>query len=173
MDHFENEKDFLRNCWVADEETYKLLQKLKPFVQFVGNLKYATQKDKQNTIEIITSIENINKPSTFTGWNVCLDITDPQIQNSTDGAEGLYWRTWSVYFQINAIEIEAVSHHTCEPLGAYDNHFYFYGNVDFRKNISYKRIFFTEDITNFIADALQYQNYITASFNEVEVDIDL
>lgn len=53
------------DLWIADADVYNKLQKIKTYVIFVAGLKYAIEKDKQGAAEIISLIENINKPETF------------------------------------------------------------------------------------------------------------
>jgi hypothetical protein len=161
------------DCWIADTDTYNKLQKLKVFVNFISALKYATEKDKQAASEIINLIENINKPETFKSWNVCLDIFDREIQYGANKKEGFYWRSWSVYFEIDTIEIEVKSRHTCEPLGHYGDDFNFYAMVSFVKENTFDRIYMPADVESFVADALKYESYITESLNVVEIDIEV
>lgn len=161
------------DLWIADADVYNKLQKLKTYVIFVAGLKYATEKDKQAAAEIISLIENINKPETFKSWNVCLDIFDREIQNSANKKEGFFWRSWSVYFEIDTIEIEATSRHTSEPLGHHGNDFNFNATVFFKKEIACDRIFMTQELTSFVGDAIKYETYITESLNAVEIDIEV
>ena len=163
----------MSNLWIADVDTCNKLQKLKTYVIFVAGLKYATEKDKQVAAEIINLIENINKPDTFKSWNVCLDIFDREIQDGVDKKEGFYWRSWSVYFEIDTMEIEATSRHTCEPLGHHGNDFNFNATVFFKNEIACDRIFMTQELESFVGDALKYETYITESLNAVEIDIEV
>ncbi len=159
--------------WIADTDTYNKLQKLKAFVNFISALKYATEKEKQSATEIINLIENINKPYTFKSWNVCLDIFDREIQYGANKKEGFYWRSWSVYFEMGRMEIEAKSRHTSEALGHHGDDFNFYAMVSFVKENTLDRIYMTEDVESFVADALKYESYITVSLNDVEIDIEV
>lgn len=159
------------DLWIADNDTYNKLQKLKVYVTFVAGLKYATEKDRQAAAEINNLIGNINNPDSFKTWNVCLDIFDQEIQEGAKKKEGFYWRSWSVFFEIDNIEIKAASKHTCEPLGHYGDDFNFNATVFFKKEIDYDRIFMTDDLTSFIDDAIKYEKYITGSLNKVEIDI--
>ncbi len=158
--------------WIPDKSTYSEIQKLKKFVEFVSNLKFSTNKDKQKTKEIEFLIENINNPETHKEWCVCLDIFDRKIQNGQT-KEGLYWRKWAVFFESNSLEIIAESKHTAENLGHYGEQFYFYGSIYFEKAFTGKRIYLDEDIDDFTNDSETYEKYITAQLNDIEVDIDI
>jgi hypothetical protein len=158
--------------WKPDKVTYDNIQKLKKFVDFVSNLEYATGLDKRKAKEIISLIENIDKPKTHKEWNVCLDIFDPEIQYGNE-KEGFYWRKWSVYFELGTLQIEAETYHTADDSGHYGDDFYYYGDIFFNKNIICDRVYFEKDINEFINDAVNYKNYVTESLNVIEIDIDV
>jgi hypothetical protein len=67
----------------------------------------------------------------------------------------------------------AQSKHTHEPLGSYGEDFYFNSMIYFKKEISYERMYMSNDLEYFVADALKYERYITETLNEVEVEIDV
>lgn len=157
--------------WKADEATLIQIQELKKFVDFVANLEFATSEDKTNAEEIKYLIENIHDPKTHKAWSVCLDIFDPEIQ--LYNKEGIYWRKWDVFFEAECLDVEAESNHTSDALGHYGNDFCFYYNVCFSNDCNGKRIYKSDDISEFVKDAMNYKNYITESLNEVEVEIEV
>ncbi|MBS1579287.1 MAG: hypothetical protein JST29_06565 [Bacteroidetes bacterium] len=163
----------MTNLWVADKETYDKLQQLKTFVDFVASLEYATPTDKQKAIKIKTLIENIDKPETFEGWNVCLDIFDRDIQNGINKNGGTYWRKWWVYFEGDTLEIEATTEHTSDPINHFGKDFHFSACIFFKKDIPCERIYLFDDLNNFINDATKYKNYMTETLNDIEIDIDI
>ena len=161
----------MENYLDLDNKTYNEIQKLIKFVDFISSLKYATQIDRENCKIVKTKIENINNPKTFKDWNICLDIYDPEIQGKINGAVGVYWRTWSVYFENLSLEIEAKSEHSDDIFRHYENHFYFHYNLDFRNADKNHNTILETDIDLFIKDAMNFETYITKSLNEIEIDI--
>lgn len=112
-----------KKYWIADDETYTTLQELKKFVFFVAGLKYATAKEQEKAALIIHQIENINKPETFKGWDVCLYIFDYDRQEGRNEEEGVYLRKWCVYFEKDYFEIVAQTDHTSDPIYHYGEDF--------------------------------------------------
>jgi len=157
--------------WKIDVKSYNNIQQLKAFVEFVSNLPYATNSDKQNAVKINYLIENIDNPVSFKSWNVCLDIFDRNLQNQNIKKEGFYWRKWSAYFEKDTLEITAESLHTEHPIGHYGPDYNYTGCVFFNKEIKGKHVYLKQDINNFVKDAINYKNYITATLNEIEVEI--
>jgi hypothetical protein len=158
--------------WKPDETTFNKIQKIKKFVDFVANLDFVNDENKLKAKEIKYLIENINNPETHKNWNVCLDIFDREIQNGI-GKEGFYWRKWSVYFEIEKLEIEAESNHTADDLGHYGDDFCYYAVIYFGKDTKGQRTYMDVDINEFIKDSMNYKNYITESLNDIEVDIEI
>ncbi|WP_347175563.1 hypothetical protein [Polaribacter uvawellassae] len=158
--------------WKPDESTFSKIQELKKFVDFVANLEFASEKEKRKAKEIKYLIENIHNPKTHKNWNVCLDIFDREIQDGIEN-EGYYWRKWSVYFEMESLEIEAETNHTADDLGHYGDDFFYYGTIYFGKEIKGQRIYMDVDINEFIKDSLNYKKYITESLNDIEIDIDI
>jgi hypothetical protein len=163
-------KKLSKAYWIPDMDTFNQLQKLKKFVDFVAGLAYSTaeQKDKAEQIKLL--IENIDKPETFQEWSVCIDIFDTDVQAGI--GTGVYWRGWRIDFESGRLEVEAFFHFLD------DNH------LDDDDSIFYGCYFFEKDATNefrnievnmdgFIADAMNYEHYITPSLNEIEVEIDI
>jgi len=164
----------MSNYWIADADTYGKLQLLKEFVSFIADLKYSTQTDKRNAIEIKSLVENINEPDTFKNWNVCLDIYDRKLQEGMDnGASGVYWRTWSVYFENDKLEIEAKTNHTDEPIYHHGDDFYYSAVIYFKKELPCDRIYMQKELDTFLADARNYQKYVTETLNDVSIDTDI
>ncbi|MDP2890110.1 MAG: hypothetical protein Q8P34_14235 [Bacteroidota bacterium] len=144
--------------WVPDSETYNQLQKLKKFVDFVVCLPDAYELHKQNADKIKELIETINQPETFKDWRVCLDITDWNVQ--VGNGTGIYWKKWSVYFELGKLEIESTDEILDEQKFSetYQN---YYGCIYFEKDIKGERIYLDTDIDEFIADAMNYESYLT------------
>ena len=159
--------------WIMDSETLSGLQILKTFVNFVASLKYATENDRQNAYEINYMIESLDKPESFKAWNVCLDIFDQDLIYSENKKHGIYWRSWSVFFENDKLEIEAKTRHTDEPLNHYGDDFDYHSAISFKKEIPCNRIYLKKDLKEFVADAIGYKNYITDNLNEIEVDIQI
>lgn len=158
--------------WIPDEATYIKIQKLKKYVTFIAGLEFSTDEDKEKASEIIFLIENINKPETFRSWNICLDIFDLDIQYGFNKSKGIYWRTWSVYFEGDSLEIEASSKHS-DDIFHFDDNFHYFGLIYFAKNIECQRLFLETDIDEFVTDASNFKKYITESLNEIEIDIEV
>ncbi|WP_143744252.1 hypothetical protein [Polaribacter tangerinus] len=158
--------------WKPDETTFNKIQEIKKFVDFAANLDFVNDENKLEGKEIKYLIENINNPETHKNWNVCLDIFDPEIQKGIE-KEGFYWRKWSVYFEIEKLEIEAESNHTADALGHHGDDFCYYGAIYFGKDTKGQRIYMDVDIKKFIKDAMNYKNYITEPLTDIEVDIDI
>ncbi len=65
--------------WKLNKASYNQIQQLKLFVDFIVGLEIFDKKETYKAIEIKQLIENINNPSTFKNWNICLDIYDRNI----------------------------------------------------------------------------------------------
>jgi hypothetical protein len=156
--------------WVPDSETYNQLQKLKKFVDFVAGLPVAFALHKQNADKIKDLIETINQPETIKDWWVCLDVTDLNIQGGN--GTGIYWKKWSVNFEFGKLEIESTDEILDEQKFSetYEN---YYGCIYFAKDIKGERIYMDTDIDEFIADAMNYESYLTEGLKDIEVDIDI
>lgn len=165
----EKKSDF----WIMDLQTLSGLQILKTFVDFVASLKYATENDRQNASKINSMIESLDKPESFKDWNVCLDIFDQDLMYSENKKHGIYWRSWSVFFENDKLEIEIKTRHTDEPLNHYGDDFDYHAVIFFKKEIPCNRIYMKRDLKEFVADAYNYTNYITDALNEIEVDIQI
>ncbi len=158
--------------WKLEQKTFNEIQQLKLFADFISNLEFTTEEDKEKIKEIKFLIENINNPNTHKNWNICLDIFDQEIQNGNK-KNGFYWRKWSIYFELESLEIQAESNHTSEPIGHYGADFYYYGKVYFGKNFEGERIYLDNDIIEFVKDSINYKKYVTEFLNEIEIDIDI
>lgn len=156
--------------WVPDIETYNQLQKLKKFVDFVAGLPFASALHKQNADKIKVLIETINQPETIKDWWVDLDIFDYDIQGGR--GIGIYWKKWSVDFEFGKLEIESTDEILDEQKFSetYQN---YYGCIYFAKDIKGERIYMDTDIDEFIADAMNYESYLTEGLKDIEVDIDI
>ena len=159
--------------WTTDIDTYTKLQNLKKFVAFVAGMKHASDKDRQTALQIEQLITTIDRPETFKTWNVCLDIFDRDIHYGRKKQQGVYWRKWAIWFEKDYLEIEARTEHTDEPLYHYGNDFYYNAYIAFALGLPGERIYFTEDITAFISDALQYEIYVRDGLNDIKVDIEI
>lgn len=155
--------------WIVDTEWYNNLQLLKEFVLLVADMKEATPKDKKAAKEVIYLIEDINNPSTFKSWNVCLDIYDTELQCGNKKGGGIYWRSWAVYFEkgILSLDIEAKTNHTSDNIYHWGDDYYCYLNVGFSNGIHDGNGSFKE----FVEDAKNYQSYITEGMKDIEVEI--
>ena len=159
--------------WIPDTDTYIAIQKLIPFVEFVATLQDVTVLQFQKAEEIILLIKNIDNPEIKNNWCVCLDIFDHEVQNGYPEKQGNYWRKWWVFFEMNTLEIEADTANTADHRGHYGNDFYFWGSINFKKQINCERKYMDKDISEFINDAMNYKNYINQSLKEIEIDIDI
>lgn len=148
---------------------YTEIQKLKKFLALAASVGDYTNN---HLTEIIFLIENINKPSTYKNWNICLEIRDLRKEMLHGKINDYYIRSWSVYFENNRIEITATSNHTdifFEPeKGA---HFYYHQYYFFEKKLQKDYIPFYNDIDSFIEDAKQYKKYCTKHVNNIDITI--
>ena len=152
---------------------YKALQKLKIFVTFVKELPIADHSDKFKCDKIISILEAIDKPNAFQTECCCLDIYDRKKQNDINMSEGVYWRTWSIWFETDCINIEAKSNITTDPLGYFEEHFYCDLWISMNPETENDITLIENTIDTFVADALNFQYYITDTLNDVELDIEL
>ncbi|MFZ4411987.1 MAG: hypothetical protein ACOYOV_02805 [Bacteroidales bacterium] len=166
-------KKKITEFWITDEITYNNLQKLKKFVEFVAGLEYSTEENKTKAKEIIYLIENIDKPETIKDWDIALELYDYHIQDREYKESFVYWRTWSVYFENESIEIEASSNRIGKTLNSEEKDFEFSGFIFFKKEINHDRIYMNKDIDEFIDDAMNYQKYITETLNDIEININI
>ena len=157
--------------WIIDSATFNELQILKTFLHFVAHTKYATESDKRDADKICYLIENLDNTDSFKNWNIALDIYNRDLMHSGNKEQGVYWRTWSVSFENAHLEIEAKTRHTAEPLHHYGNDFEYYENIHFRKKITGTPIHINGDLKEFVADAMNYNSYITDSLKDIEIDV--
>lgn len=78
-----------------------------------------------------------------------------------------------MFFENNSLEIIAESKHIGDNLVNPEQHFYFDGLVYFDKNHKGKRIFLDKDIDDFINNVGNYDKYITAQLNDIDIDINI
>jgi len=159
--------------WIPDIETYNSIQKLKTFVNFVANTKYATGNDKQAAEKIIYLIENIDKPETYKNWMVCLDIFNTGPDYHHNGKHGIYWRQWWVTFENYSLEIEAKTNHTDEPLYHWGNDFEYFGDCNFEKDVTCNRVRLDQPIDSFVKDAINYEMYMNELMQDVQIDLEV
>jgi hypothetical protein len=163
----------MTDFWKIDTETYNQIQKLNKFVDFVKSLEYSSEQDKVNCKIIKDLIATIDNPETFKVWNICIDITDSDVQESLNGAKGYYWRTWAVFFEDGNLSIEASSHHTDDYKGHKNEYFSYFGDVYFKNKKDIRHIYLDTDIDLFVKDAKNYKNYIIDGLKEIEIDISI
>lgn len=156
--------------WIPDMGTYNSIQKIKGFVNFVANTKYATKPDKETAEEIVSLIENIDKRETHKDWMVCLDILNSDPDYHYNRKSGVYWREWSVTFENYTLTIEAKTNHTDEPLFHWGNDFEYYGEVYFERDVKCERVRLDKPIENFVEDAMRYEIYMNELMNIIELD---
>ncbi len=156
-----------------NDKTYIEIQKLLKFVDFISTLSFATSKDKASSLVIKQKIIHINQPETYSDWNICLNMYDYKVQSRINGAEGVFWRTWSVFFENATLEIEAKSEHSDDIIGYYDKHFYYFGHVNFKSTDDTHAQYLTTDIDLFTRDAYGYESYVEGNLKELEIDVSL
>lgn len=158
------------DLWRPDDVTFKKIQKLKEFADFLSRLEFATDEDKVKINEIKGFIEDIPYTKPKKEWCLRLEIFDYTIER---GNEGIFWKYWSVYFEMDSLEITAETRHSEEHYGHYGDSFCFYGKVYFQKDFGGERVYLTGSINDFIEDAKKYKEYITETLNDIEVGIDI
>ena len=155
--------------WIIDTKTYHEVQKIKRYVDFVSELEFTSLKDKEKAEEVKFLIENIDKPEYIKEWCVCLDIYNWEVQSGH--GKGIYWRGWRVWFELGKLEIEAF-YHILDKNHITDDYAPYYGCINFKKEIKGNRINLDTDLDVFIADLVNYKNYLTDALNEIEIEID-
>lgn len=163
--------------WKADDQTYNELQKLIRFVSFVAGMDECSAGGKRKAEEIIEVIKNINEPEKIKHFNVCLDLKDLTFYDKNKD-KGIYLRGWNLWFECGFLVIEAASYQRENlPTDPYEGHLFYKSYVGFKKdgpyNEQFKRVCLEDDITEFVDDALNYKEYVTATLNEIEIDIDV
>ncbi len=158
--------------WTVDDDTYIQLQKLIKFVEFVSSLEYTSETDREKAAEIIELIKNINNPKSFKTWDICIDIYDHDIQWKLNDRTGVYWRSWSIFFEHSQLQIKAESYHSEFPFW-YEGDFYYESLIYLEKNIDFRRVYMDADLNEFLNDAYNFRNYITEHLNDVEVEINV
>ncbi len=157
--------------WIPDSETHNNLQKLKRFVDFVANVESASDEDKSKAEEIKELIEKMDKQDTYRKeWCVNLNIFDTEKQYK--GETGPYWRQWSVYLESGYLQVETTLFSTKED-GYQSQEYFYHGMIYFEKDIKCERVYMDENFDIFTNDAINYQSYLTATMNDIEVDIDI
>lgn len=165
----ENNTDF----WIPDTDTYIAIQELIPFVEFVATLEGASENQLQKAEEITRLIKNIDNLETPKGWSVCLDIFDEDIQYGYPEKQGIYWRKWWVFFELNILEITAETYHTADDRGHHGDGFFYWASIHFDKKINCDRIYIENSISDFVIDAMKFKEYMTESLNKIEIDINI
>lgn len=154
-----------------DEISYQALQKLKEFVEFVGNLKLVQEGDKNLIPQILRIIEELNDPAQYQEANVTLDIFDYDLQSRRTQRSGVYWRTWGLYFEKDSIEIVAASYvDDIPPVDIDTNYFYQEDSISLTEKY-FRPINNLHYFDAFVEDAKNYKKYMTEYLNELKVDI--
>ena len=153
------------------------MQQLKDFVAFVAAFDIATPQQKENAKKINAFIEAIDKPDLKTTWSVCLDIFDVDLQNGINRDnefenEGVYWRSWSVYFEADMLLIVAKSEHTDFYVDGYTGHFIYNGGYYVHKIEDAQNVYLDKPLALFLEDANNYKKYTTDTLNTIEIQID-
>lgn len=158
--------------WTVDDDTYIQLQKLIKFVEFVSNLEYTTDTGREKCNEIIELIKKLNNPESFKTWDICIDIYDRDIQWKLKDRTGVYWRSWSIFFEYTQLHIKAESYHSEFPFW-YEGDFHYESLIYLEKSIDIRRVYMDVDLNEFLNDAYNFRNYITEHLNDVEVEINV
>ncbi len=90
---------------------------------------------------------------------------------SENRKQGIYWRTWSICFENDQLEIEGKTKHSNEPLNHYCEYLNYHAVIFLKQETPLDRMSMKKDLKDFVADAMNYLNYVTDSLNEIEVDI--
>lgn len=159
--------------YIPDSKVYHELQVLKDFVQFITALKVADDNEKRDAETIIERIESLDRFEKNKTWNVSLNIFDRELQDMLRiDPDGVYWRSWSVYFERGYIEIVAKSrlNHN-PPYDLFDEHYYYYYAHYFNKDSVTGNHIQSAPLADFVNDAKNYRHYITAHLNDIELDV--
>jgi hypothetical protein len=154
-----------------DDTTYHAFQKLKEFVEFVGNLEFVKQEERNLIPIILRIIENLNETDKYQTANITLDIFDYELQSKRTQRNGVYWRTWGLYMEKDLIEIVAASHIDDVPSDDIDTNYFYQEDSFFLSEKYYKPIPTINYFDAFVEDAKKYKSYITKYLKELEIDI--
>lgn len=170
MDNQESANAYFREI---DIKTYNELQKLIRFVNLVADMNECSAKDKTKAKEIIDIIKNINIPEKIKHFNVCFDLKNYAYDSYKVGDKIINFRKWDVWFEFGFFQIEAATYYI-NDINPIEEHFYYNSYVSFRKDddIS-EKVCITSDIDEFVADAMNYKNYITDTLKKIDIDIDI
>jgi len=154
-----------------DNTTYRAFQKLKEFVEFIGNLDFIKQEEKDLIPYMLRIIENLNDPDKYQIANITLDIMDYDLQSKHVQRSGVYWRTWGLYMEKDSIELIAASYIDDIPPHDIDmNYFYQEDSFSLTEKL-YKPITDINYFDAFVKDAKKYKKYTTDYLKELQIDI--
>ena len=161
----------MKNSWIPDEETFKQLQKLQNFIDFVSKLEFATEADLNNLHQIKKFIKDLGKKGSQKQWCVCLEIFDPEFRYFSDKT-GVYWKNWSIFFEDNFLTVEGSSRYFGEDRLNISDLFYS-ACFNLNEKIKSQRIYLEKPLDEFIESAKNFKSSITENLNDVELDIDI
>jgi hypothetical protein len=154
-----------------DNTTYRAFQKLKEFVEFIGNLDFIKQEEKDLIPYMLRIIENLNDPDKYQIANITLDILYYDLQSKHVQRSGVYWRTWGLYMEKDAIEIIAASYiDDIPPDDIGMNYFYQEDSFPLTEKF-YRPITDINYFDAFVEDVKEYESYITENLKELQIDI--
>ncbi len=160
------------DLWIPDEKTYNQLRKLQVFINFIIDMEITSIENKQKASEINKFFENLTTKVALKSWNITFVVYETGITKYNVSNPDYYWRTWSVGFSNNNLEIEATSNNVFDNTANYSD-FNYQGIVFLFKECTFERFHVTGDLNEFVDDAKNYKKYISDGRKMIEVDIDI
>ena len=159
---------------MSDElkRAYTEIQKLIPFIEFVGDHEECFLAEKSKVKEIVESIKKIHETPRPKEWYISLELLDYSLFYQEE-EEGIYARRWMVTYEMDSIEITLESVQTSDVLNHYGDDYCFHGEIYLKENLKNQHIFLSDDIEAFVQDALNYKKYIKGALEDVEIDIEV
>ncbi len=147
-----------------------LIKDIFHFLNLLTGIGERTLKELRYAEEIREILENFEDRRGEWEWHLSLSIFDMSLMDGK--GQGVFCRKWIIFFEQGILEYEVGTYHTQDDSGYYGNDFRFWKSIDFNKG-SVHQAPPQHSIGDFVEDAKNYRKYITASLNDVEVDIDL
>lgn len=140
------------------------------FLDLLLSISESTPQELQHAEKIRDILEDFENNQGKWEWNIALNIYDMDLMDGK--GQGVFCRKWMASFERGTLEIEAGTYHTKDDSGYYVSGFRLWKHIDFNKNMVHQHPA-GHTIADFVEDARNYLSYITASLNDIEVDIEL
>ena len=101
-----------------------------------------------------------------------MTIEDIHLRYNLDNDNGVYLRGWFASFEDNVLEIKCETLHTSSDFHYGDDlHCSLY--ISFGSSFDEQQVYSTGNIKEFVQDAMKYEQYMTDSLKEVEIEMDI